>query len=134
MTAMPYAGAAAMGLTWAYLARSRSPRNGCRTRSSPGVSTTGITTTILNHVLGTEINEIDFVRQWRHSTATAGTEGSDSHSGMPGDTASLRFVGTGVRCYGFADANHGTVAVSIDGGDEVVVDEYSPARKAACMT
>jgi len=40
----------------------------------------------------------------------------------------LSFVGTGVTLHAVTDSSHGIAAVSIDGGAETMVDEYSASR------
>ncbi len=89
-----------------------------------GVQTAGNTTTVYHYVFGTGINEIDYSPDWRHSKANLESSGSDSYCGMANGVATARFVGTGVRYYGFAEANHGMIALSIDDGPETIVDQY----------
>ena len=47
---------------------------------------------------------------------------------MPGDVATVRFVGTRIRYYGATESNRGMMAVSIDGGPETIVDQYGVTR------
>ena len=45
----------------------------------------------------------------------------------------LRFRGKQVRFYGVCEANHGIGGLSLDGGPEVLVDEYGTLRETqAC--
>ena len=95
-----------------------------------GVQTVGNTTTVYHYVFGTGINEIDYSADWRHSKANLESSGSDSYCGMADGVATARFVGTRVRYYGFAEANHGMVALSIDDGPETIVDQYGTTRES----
>jgi methyl-accepting chemotaxis protein len=97
--------------------------------SGAGVKTVGNTTTIYHYVFGSGINEIDYSADWRHSKANLESSGSDSYCGMENGVATVRFVGTRVRYYGFAEANHGMIALSIDDGPETIVDQYGTSRE-----
>jgi methyl-accepting chemotaxis protein len=94
-----------------------------------GVKTVGNTTTVYHYAFGSGINEIEYSSEWRHSKANLESSGSDSYCGMENGVATLRFVGTRVRYYGFAEANHGMIALSIDDGPETIVDQYGTARE-----
>jgi hypothetical protein len=94
-----------------------------------GIVKVGNVTTIHHYVFGSGINELEYTENWRHSKANLDSAGSDSYCGMPDDVASMRFVGTRIRYYGFAEANHGIVAFSIDGGAETLVDQYGTSRE-----
>jgi methyl-accepting chemotaxis protein len=94
-----------------------------------GVKTVGNTTTVYHYVFGSGLNEIEYSSDWRHSKANLESSGSDSYCGMENGVATVRFVGTRVRYYGFAEANHGMIALSIDDGPETVVDEYGTSRE-----
>jgi hypothetical protein len=65
------------------------------------------------------------VVRWSQSGPYAGT---NSYSDVAGNTATLSFVGTRVTLHVVTAPNHGIAAVSIDGGAETVVDEYSRVR------
>jgi methyl-accepting chemotaxis protein len=94
-----------------------------------GVKTVGNTTTVYHYVFGSGVNEIEYSSDWRHSKANLESSGSDSYCGMENGVAALRFVGTRARYYGFAESNHGMVALSIDDGPETVVDQYGTSRE-----
>ena len=98
------------------------------TRSS-AVTVEGNTTTVHHYAFGSGINEIDYSADWRHSKANLESGGSDSYCGMAGGVATVRFVGTRIRYYGFAEANHGIIALSIDDGPETMVDQYGTSRE-----
>ena len=67
-----------------------------------GVKTVGNTTTVYHDVFGSGVNEIEYSADWRHSKANLESSGSDSYCGMQNGVATVRFVGTRVRYYGFA--------------------------------
>jgi methyl-accepting chemotaxis protein len=99
------------------------------TRSS-GVTVAGNTTTVRHYMFGSGINEVDYSPDWRHSKANLESGGSDSYCGMADGVATVRFVGTRIRYYGFAEANHGIVAISVDDGPETRVDQYGTSRES----
>jgi len=94
-----------------------------------GVKTVGGTTTVYHYVFGSGVNEIEYSSDWRHSKANLESSGSDSYCGMENGVATVRFVGTRVRYYGFAESNHGMIALSIDDGPETIVDQYGTSRE-----
>jgi methyl-accepting chemotaxis protein len=96
---------------------------------SAGVVRAGNMTTVYHYVFGSGANEIEYSDDWRHSKANLETGGSDSYCGMAGGVATVRFVGTRVRYYGFAEANHGMIALSVDDGPETIVDQYGTSRQ-----
>jgi methyl-accepting chemotaxis protein len=96
---------------------------------SAGVKVAGNTTTVYHYVFGSGINEIEYSSDWRHSKANLESSGSDSYCGMENGVATARFVGTRVRYYGFAESNHGMIALSIDDGPETIVDQYGTSRE-----
>lgn len=95
--------------------------------SSRAVTTDGVTV-IEDSVLGTGINEIEYVGEWSHSEANALTGGTNSYTVMTNDYAVLRFVGTAVRVYMVTQHNQALAGISLDGGEEATFDCYSPER------
>ena len=98
-----------------------------------GVEHANGVTTVQNFVQGRGLNQFNYQGRWGHATADVEANGTNSHSSMPGDTATLRFVGTRVRFYGVAAANHGMATVSVDGGPESVIDQYAETRVHGVM-
>jgi methyl-accepting chemotaxis protein len=98
-----------------------------------GVERAGGVTTVQNYVQGTGLNQFNYQGKWGHATANVEADGTNSHSSMPGDTATIRFVGTRVRFYGVAAANHGMATVSVDDGPESVIDQYAENRVHGVM-
>ncbi|MFI6929575.1 RICIN domain-containing protein [Streptomyces sp. NPDC050287] len=87
--------------------------------------------------LGTPTTSVDdasstvtYAGGWGHASGETGGPyaGTNSYSNAAGDTATLSFVGTGVTLHGVTGPNHGIVGVSVDGGNESLVDEYSATR------
>jgi hypothetical protein len=93
-----------------------------------GVTRVGNVTTIPHHVTGSGLNEIEYTQNWRQSKANLESDSSDAYCGMPGDVATVRFVGTRIRYYGAPESNRGMIAISIDGGPETIVDQYGLTR------
>jgi methyl-accepting chemotaxis protein len=98
-----------------------------------GVEHANGVTTVQNFVQGTGLNQFNYQGKWGHATANVEANGTNSHSSMPGDTATLRFIGTRVRFYGVAAANHGMATVSVDGGPASVIDQYAESRVHGVM-
>jgi methyl-accepting chemotaxis protein len=91
-------------------------------------TTVGTVTTIHHDVVGSGLGQIEYTENWRHSTANLESARSDAYCGMPGDTATIRFVGTKIRYFGGPESNRGMIALSVDGGPESVVDQYGTTR------
>ncbi|GAB3853960.1 RICIN domain-containing protein [Dactylosporangium cerinum] len=67
---------------------------------------------------------------WSRASGESGPyAGTNTYSDVAGGTATLSFTGTGVALRAVTDASHGIVAVSVDGGAETLVDEYSATRQ-----
>ncbi len=94
-----------------------------------GVTTVNGVTVVPNEVMGTGINQCNFEGTWGHATANLESDGSNAHSSMPGDTCTVRFVGTRIRFYGVVAANHGKASLSVDGGEPTIIDQYAPERE-----
>jgi methyl-accepting chemotaxis protein len=93
-----------------------------------GVTVAGGVTTVQHYAFGTGVNAWHFTDFWRHSKKNVESDGTNAYCSMPEEVATLRFRGSRVRLFGFAEPNHGIAAVSIDGGEEVDVDLYGVAR------
>ena len=94
-----------------------------------GVTTANGVTLVPNEVTGTGINQCNFEGTWGHATANLESDGSNAHSSMPGDTCTVRFVGTRIRFYGVVAANHGKASLAVDGQEPAVIDQYAPERE-----
>ena len=84
-------------------------------------------------VMGSGEAQFEYVGDWAHSDANAETNGSNSYDITPDDVANLRFTGTKVRFYAVTGPNHGIGAASVDGGEERLMDMYSPERAASVL-
>jgi len=93
------------------------------------VTTANGVTVIPNEVTGTGINQCNYEGTWGHATANLESDGSNAHSSMPGDTCTVRFVGTRIRFYGVVAPNHGKASLAVDGQEPVVIDQYAPERE-----
>ena len=95
----------------------------------PAVATTvdGVMT-IPNDVTGSGLNQFRYDGTWGHATGNLEAAGSNSHSSMPGDICTLRFVGTRIRFYGVVAPNHGLGSISIDGGEPITIDQFARER------
>ncbi|WP_405148808.1 RICIN domain-containing protein [Sphaerisporangium sp. NBC_01403] len=72
---------------------------------------------------------VTYAGSWGHATGEQGVfAGTNSYSDVAGATATLNFLGTGVTLRAVTAPGHGIVGVSVDGGPEALVDEYSAAR------
>jgi methyl-accepting chemotaxis protein len=94
-----------------------------------GVTTANGVTVVPNEVMGTGINQCNFEGTWGHAAANLESDGSNAHSSMPGDTCTVRFVGTRIRFYGVVAANHGKASIAVDGLEPAVIDQYAPERE-----
>jgi len=94
-----------------------------------GVTTAKGVTLVPNEVMGTGINQCNFEGTWGHATANLESDGSNAHSSMPGDTCTVRFVGTRIRFYGVVAANHGKASIAVDGHEPAIIDQYAPERE-----
>jgi methyl-accepting chemotaxis protein len=88
---------------------------------------------IENDVLGTGLHELSYGEHWRHSKRNVESGGTNSYCSIPDDAVTLRFRGKQVRFYGVCEANHGIGGMSLDGGPEVLVDEYGTRRESKLL-
>lgn len=88
----------------------------------------------INHAVeGTELHEFTYLGDWAHSADNEVYGAGSAFCSMPEDSLSLSFTGRRLRYFATTDAHHGMAAVSIDGGPEVIVDNYSSARQGGVM-
>ncbi|MBW8821326.1 MAG: RICIN domain-containing protein [Streptomyces sp.] len=114
------------------------PANGARvylvlSTTKGGTTTFTDSVEYLNLGYATSVDDaatsVNYTGSWGHASGEAGPyAGTNSYSSTSGDTATLSFVGTGVTLHAVTDSSHGIAAVSIDGGAETLVDEYSATR------
>jgi methyl-accepting chemotaxis protein len=98
-----------------------------------GVARVGSTTVVQDYVTGTDLNEWEYRGTWGHASGNLEADGTNSHSSMPDDTATFRFVGTRARLYTVTAPNHGRLGVRLDGGKETIFDAYSAERQVRVL-
>jgi len=95
---------------------------------SSGVSRDRGVTTIEDFVMGSGVGQWEYVGRWGHAAGAIEGDGTNAHSCMPSDTATIRFTGSRIRFYGVGAPDHGRASVSIDGESATVVDMYDEER------
>jgi hypothetical protein len=86
-------------------------------------------TTVLNDsMVGTGLDQFNFVGTWSITTDPPAYSGEDHLSRTTGAYYTVQFIGTQAKLYTTVNPNHGIMAVSIDGGSETMVDTYAAAR------
>jgi methyl-accepting chemotaxis protein len=98
-----------------------------------GIVREGSTTVVQDFVTGTGLNEWEYRGTWGHASGNLEADGTNSHSSMPDDTATFRFVGTRARLYTVTAPNHGRLGVRLDGAKETIFDAYSPKREVRVL-
>lgn len=96
--------------------------------NTDGTTTVGDVTTVLDTVLGTSLNQFNFIGAWLHGSGYETDPGGDAYSSMPGDALELRFIGRRLRFHGCKDKQQGMADVWVDGQEPVLIDFYSPDR------
>ncbi len=96
--------------------------------SSPGPTTV----TVDANVTGTGTNQFSYSSGWGLTTGVPDMyAGTANWSYTAGSTATLAFTGTRVALHAVRDVDQQIIAVSVDGGQETLVDDYSPTRNAS---
>jgi methyl-accepting chemotaxis protein len=98
-----------------------------------GVVVEGKITRIQDYVEGTGLNQFSYDGRWEHGAGNVEADGSDSYCSIPGDTVTMRFVGTRVRFFGVRAENHGIADIYLDGQLMEEADEYAPHRIPGSM-
>lgn len=79
---------------------------------------------------GTDINQFNYIGSGWESCDQSGCYFNDNHySRNGGDTVTFTFIGTEIKWYGTVAPNHGIMKISVDGGEETVIDCYSAERR-----
>ncbi len=80
-------------------------------------------------VTGEGVNQFNYVGEgWQYCNEAGCHNGDNHYSLTAGDTVTVKFNGTGIIWYGSTAPNHGIMKISIDGGEEIVIDCYSANR------
>jgi hypothetical protein len=81
-----------------------------------------------DNTTGNAINQFEYSGAWQYGTQQ-GAFNNDNHWASTTDSSiQIRFNGTQIKLYGAKGADFGKAYVSIDGGTETLVDNYSAAR------
>jgi hypothetical protein len=86
---------------------------------------------------GNQLNQFEFSNGWTSNLNAAGSLNNDEHYTNTNNAFyQVRFQGTQVQVYSSLHPSNGITAYSIDGGAEVLVDQYDPAivRQKAVYT
>jgi hexosaminidase len=82
-----------------------------------------------NKIMGTNNNQFEYIGNWAHGGGSRSPYmGDDSWSATTNDVYKVRFYGTQIKIFNALSSNHGKYAVSIDGGEETIVDTYNSYR------
>jgi hypothetical protein len=87
-----------------------------------------VVTTVDDAVVGTGLDQFNYVGSWTHVTNTNipnSYDGTVSYTDTANDSVTITFTGTQILLYAAERNNRGIGAVSIDGGPAVNIDEYS---------
>jgi serine/threonine protein kinase len=89
------------------------------------------TTTIDDSVVGTGLNQFNYAGNgWGHCTNGCGGnppdayDGSNSWDNTAGDYVTISFTGIQIKFYDVEGSGNGIAAISLDGGNEMMVDSY----------
>lgn len=93
-----------------------------------GTSTAGGVTTVLDNVLGSDLNQFQYTGAWLHGSGYETDPGGDAYSSIPGDEVQLRFIGRQLRFHGCKDRQQGMADVWIDDQAPTLIDFYAPDR------
>ncbi|GAA4622635.1 RICIN domain-containing protein [Actinoallomurus vinaceus] len=115
------------------------PSNGSRiylTLKTTKAGTTTFSDTAEYFTLGGNTTSVDdsdaavaYSSGWSHASGESGPyKGTNSYSDVTDATATLNFTGTGITLRAVTAPDHGIVGVTVDGGTETLVDEYSATR------
>jgi hypothetical protein len=85
-------------------------------------------TTVDDAVVGTGLDQFNYVGSWTHVTNTNipnSYDGTVSYTDTANDYVTITFTGTQILLYAAERNNRGIATVSIDGGPPTTIDEYS---------
>ncbi|WP_165822482.1 CBM35 domain-containing protein [Paenibacillus montanisoli] len=77
---------------------------------------------------GTELNQFDFHGTWGNSPEPGSFMDNEHFSNETGAYYQIRFTGTQARVFAQKYLSQGIVGISVDGGEETLVDTYSPVK------
>ena len=87
--------------------------------------------TVNDGVTGNAENQFEYVGIWHHDNyqVEKNYEADEHWTNSEGASVNFRFTGTRIKLFGIKDENEGIAGITIDDGEEVMVDCYSPDRK-----
>lgn len=87
--------------------------------------------TVNDGVTGNAENQFEYVGTWHHDNyqVEKNYEADEHWTNSEGASVNFRFTGTRIKLFGIKDENEGIAGITIDDGEEVMVDCYSPDRK-----
>jgi hypothetical protein len=92
----------------------------------------GTTVTVDGNTTGTGVDQFSYSAGWGLATGISDMyDGTANWSQTAGSTATFTFTGNKVALHAVRDVDQEMIAVSLDGGTETVVDDYSPTRNAS---
>ena len=81
-----------------------------------------------DNVTGTANGQFQYIGDWKYAAQTGAFMNDNHWSNSTDDFFRVKFTGNQIKLYGAKDPSHGIAAVSIDDGDEVIVDYYAAER------
>ncbi len=85
-------------------------------------------TSVNDHTTGTGTNQFEYSGSWLTNTNATAYQGDVTFIDQANAFYQVRFNGIGVKVYSEKDSTMGIAAVSVDGGPETLVDNYSPTQ------
>ncbi|MFI0724206.1 beta-xylosidase [Streptomyces sp. NPDC021224] len=99
---------------------------------TPGTGASGPVTTVVDGTVTSGTNSFRYGANWGVTTGVPDMyQGTADWTYTAGASADFRFTGTQVALHAVRDVDQGVMALSLDGGAPVTVDDYAPARNAS---
>lgn len=86
-------------------------------------------TTVNDSETGIIRNTFNYTGTWGTASGSGFYNSDNTYSNTAGDQCAVRFEGTSIQWYGSKASNHGIMAVSVDGGEETLIDCYAAERE-----
>ena len=78
--------------------------------------------------VGSGYNQFQYVGNWLYTAASGCYMGDNHYSNTADDYCEIKFSGSNIQFYGAKASDHGILAASVDGGDEILIDCYQATR------
>lgn len=85
-------------------------------------------TNVNDSEIGITLNTFSYEGNWLTTSQNGCYAGDNYYSNTADDVCKIEFAGTNIKWYGSTAPNHGIMAISVDGGEEMLVDCYSSSR------